>query len=112
MIPAAASFYLQGNHERVSELLAPLWKETTDHVPSLWRSQMAALEGDLDSALGYYSRALSESDVFAFVSIHSQSFVGRLFPEYRSSPKYQKMLRDVGLDEESVAKLEIPPLPF
>lgn len=31
---------------------------------------------------------------------------------YRFHPKYRKMLKGVGLDEESSPKLKIPPLSF
>ena len=35
-----------------------------------------------------------------------------LFPDYRSHPKFQQMPSAVGLDKESIAKLEVTPLPF
>ena len=72
---------------------------------------MAALEGKIDLAVDYYQQAVSEPEPLAFYSIDTPTF-GLVFPEYRSHPKYQKMLRDVELDEESIAKLKIPPLPF
>jgi len=92
-------------------MLAPLWQ--SKGYTSFWlKSQMAALEGDLDLALDYYARALSEAESDAFQCIQALWLVHRIFPDYRSHPKYQKMLKDVGLDEESIAKLKIPPLPF
>jgi len=110
LLEAAASF-LNGDQSAVKQMLAPLWQ--SKGYTSFWlKSQMAALEGDLDLALDYYARALSEAESDAFQCIQALWLVHRIFPDYRSHPKYQKMLKDVGLDEESIAKLKIPPLPF
>ena len=102
--------YLKGDSGRIKEIFAPLWKSTS-YLSYYTKSYMALLEGDLDLALDYYSQALFEPEYIAFRDIQAPLF-RVLFPEYRSHPKYQKMLRDIGLDDESIAKLKIPPLPF
>jgi len=106
----AALSYLKGDHESIREDL-DRFGNSMDHVSYRARSYMASLEGDLDHAIELYSKALSESEQMAFIEIQAPLFRA-IFPSYRSHPKYQKMLRDVGLDEESIAKLKIPPLPF
>ena len=107
----AAVSYLKGDPGGAKETVASL-SRNTGYVPFFVKSQIASLEGDLNLALDYYSKALSESEYSAFAFIQVPSLLVRTFPEYRSHPKYQKMLRDVGLDEKSVAKLKILPLPF
>jgi len=107
----ASASYLKGDHNKVKEILAPLW-QTTDYLPSFIKSYMAALEGDLDLALDYYQQALSDSEYLAIYFIQAPPEIRTIFPDYRSHPNYQKMLRDMGLDDESISKLKIPPLPF
>jgi len=107
----AAVSLLKGDLKGVKEVLAPLWK-TTNHFSYTIKSWMAAIEGDLDLSLDCYEKALSESEFSALLGIRAPNFISQLFPEYRSHLKHQKMLKDVGLDDESVAKLKIPPLPF
>ena len=76
------------------------------------KSWIAAIEMDMELALALYATALAESEWQAYIQIQSPTFIRKLMPDYHSHPKYQKMLRDVGLDGESIAKLKIPPLPF
>ena len=102
--------YLNGDAGRIEEIFGPLW-QSTSYLSHYAKSYMALLEGDLDLALNYYSQALSDSEYVAFRDIQAPLF-RVLYPEYRSHPRYLRMLHDVGLDEESIAKLEIPPLPF
>jgi len=102
---------LKGDYRKVKEILAPLW-QTANYIPYITKRNMAAIEGDLDLAIDYWAQALSESEYFAFQSLHLAGIIGTLFPEYRSRPKYQQMLHNVGLDDESIEKLKIPPLPF
>jgi len=73
---------------------------------------MALLEGDLDLALDYHEQSLLEKEYLAIYHIQAPFWGYKMFPDYRSHPKYQKMLKDVGLDDESIAKLKIPPLSF
>ena len=35
----------------------------------------------------------------------------RLFPEFFNGEEYHAIVREHGLDEDSVAKLKVPPLP-
>jgi len=107
----AAVSYLKGDQNRVKEILAPLW-HTSEYIPFRMKSQMALLEGALDLALDYYERAITEPEYMAFWVNKNPFWGSKIFPDYRSHPKWQKMLQDVGLDDESIAKLKIPPLPF
>jgi len=107
----AAVSYLKGDHDKVKESLA-LARENTDYLPYYCRSYMAALEGNLDMALDLFAQAITEFEPGAIGDARPLTVIRAVFPDYRSHPRYQKMLRDVGLDEESIAKLKIPPLPF
>jgi len=107
--------YLQNDHEGVKEIQRPLWQDDSRsfmYSSPLDKASLAATEGDLEKALDFYVQALSEQNFTALRYVQTPDPIKKLFPEYRSHPKYQRMLRDVGLDDESVAKLKIPPLPF
>lgn len=107
----AAVYYLKGDHDRMRERLIS-FKQEGGKASHKRKHDIALLEGDLDSALDYYAQALSGGEYTAFREVQMNVFCLSLFPEYRSHPKYQKMLRDVGLDKESVDRLKIPPLPY
>jgi hypothetical protein len=85
---------------------------TNKYSVSILKSFIAAVEGDIESSLDYIAQDLSESVYVKFLDIQTPCFYLQLFPDYRAHPKYQKMLRDFGLDGESIARLNIPPLPF
>ncbi len=71
---------------------------------------VALLEEDVDLALSYFEQ-LTRDDLYAVSSyvrplpiVHMKPFFAR--------PEYQRILREAGLDDESIAKLEFPPLRF
>jgi len=107
--PAAS--YLKGDHIKVKEMLSPLW-QAKSYVSFTQKTIMDALEGNLDLALDYHEKALTESEYTAIWHIQANFFDGIIFPNYCAHPRYQKMLRDVGLEDESIVKLKMPPLPF
>lgn len=107
----AAASYLRGDHVETKRLLAPLWGDSI-YRSYYMKSVMVSLEEDIELSLEHYSRALSCSEYNAIQYVQSPSHFVQLLPDYRSHPKYQKMLKEFGLDEESIAKLKIPPLPF
>jgi tetratricopeptide (TPR) repeat protein len=106
----AAIPYLKGEHAKARDIVALLkQKKGTINPAAEW--MFICLEGDLDLALDSFARNMGLG-YSALRTIQAPAYLSRVFPEYRSHPKYQKMLRDVGLDRESIAKLRIPPLPF
>ena len=109
----AAAAYLEGEREAAEGKLHALW-HSKDYVSYWLKSYMAALDGDLDLGLDYYAHGLraSEPNPLIYVQRPLVPFFDASLPAHSSHPKYQKMLRDVGLDEESVSKLKIPPLSF
>lgn len=107
----AANAYLKGDYKAVKKVLSQ--RETDkSYVSFMHKGMFAQLEGDLDLALDHYSQALLELEFGAFRDLFCPFHYRVFFPDYRSHPKYQKILHDYGLDEESIAKLKIPPLPF
>jgi tetratricopeptide (TPR) repeat protein len=109
----ASALYLNGEHEKAREIFIQLKENITrKHSVSILKSFIASVEGDMESSLDYIAQDLSESVYVKFRDIQTPCFYLQLFPDYRAHPKYQKMLRDFGLDEESIARLNIPPLPF
>lgn len=107
----AAIPYLKGEHAKARDIVA-LLKQKKGAIYPLVEWAFICLEGDLDLALDSYAQQCRESAYTVLQMIQAPICLNRLFPEYRSHPKYQKILRDVGLDRESIAKLRIPPLPF
>jgi len=107
----AAIPYLEGNRDKAIGMLAPLKKQKR-YVSPFSHIGVLLIKGDVDLALDSYAQATADSPYTTLRLIRNPLLFYRLFPDYRSHPKYRKMLRDVGLDEESIAKLKIPPLPF
>jgi len=107
----AGILYLKGDVEKAKETLLPL-KRRKDYVSYYTKGDIATVEGDFDLSLDYQAKALDAAEYDVFRVVQAPSYFRRFFPEYRTNPKYQRMLRDFRLDRESIAKLKIPPLPF
>ena len=84
----------------------------SDTAPPQQLAEVLASENIFTWDGNFYAQALSAKSYTALRYVHTPHIYTQLFPEYHSHPKYQKMLKDIGLDAESIAKLEIPPLPF
>ena len=109
----ASALYLRGEKEKAEELFTPLQENTEGkYSVSLLKSFIASVMGDLDTSVACISEDLSETAYVKLREIQTPCFYSKLCPDYRSYPGYQKMLREYGLDETSVAKLRMPPLPF
>jgi|TARA_Y100000310_G_scaffold342957_1_gene448459 TolB-like protein len=96
----------QGNRTGVKTALAALPEE--GHRPDFSTMYVALLQHDLDGALTRFEKIASVSGPALFW-IHNIG--GDAFPEFQSHPRYQRALIDVGLDDVSLAKLTLPPLP-
>ena len=107
----AEACYLRGESNKIREILSALW-DGAEYVSLHQKSHMALLEGDDVLAFDFFTEAIHAGEPAAIAQIQEPVYMRRILPDFRSHPKYQKMLKDVGLDEESVAKLKIPPLPF
>ena len=103
--------YLKGDHDKIKEISSSLLQEQ-EYLAYHMKAHMALLEGDAERLFEYYRRALFEGEPSAFAQIQEPIYIRRIMPDFRSDARYQRMLKDVGLDEESIAKLKIPPLPF
>jgi len=68
--------------------------------------------GDVDLSVDYLRQDLSASVYTKFREIQTPVFYSRVYPDYRSHPGYQKMLRDFSLDQDAIGLLDIPALPF
>ncbi|HJN50764.1 MAG: hypothetical protein QGI68_20070 [Pseudomonadales bacterium] len=106
VIPSLAS-----DIDRAKKILAPL-KHSSDYQSFVMKQLIASLEGEIELALEYCTRALESSEIPAFLEIHGTLADRKRAPDYYAHPRYSQMLRDFGFDRESVSKLEIPSLPF
>ena len=110
-IMAAAVPYLRGDTPGVQQALSPLVANggyTSNYV----KFYIALLKAKNQLALDHFRAALREGEPIAFSEIQGSDGLRSLFPEYFAQPGYEAMLREFDLDSESVAKLEIPDLPF
>ncbi len=57
------------------------------------------------------SRAIEANEYLAFINFRG-AFLRELFPEFYTHPRRNEILKKAGLDDEAIAKLVIPPLPF
>jgi tetratricopeptide (TPR) repeat protein len=74
------------------------------------KSQAAGLLEDVDRAVQYYEKALTNRDPYVLMSVHYRS--QGLGPAFYRHPGFEQAVRDAGLDAASVARLTVPALPF
>jgi hypothetical protein len=70
------------------------------------------LKGETEVALDYYERALEREEPTALIAIQGLPHLRAIFPDFFCSDRYLAILRKLNLDEDSLAQLSIPPLPF
>jgi hypothetical protein len=75
----------------------------------MWRS---LITGDLEGAVDCHIRGVQELEFFFLSGIQGRLMVKELFPELYTHPAYHKLLKDLRLDAESIARLRIPELSF
>ena len=102
--------YSQGDSSSVESLLAEIDGYLRDRPFS--RAIAMILRGNIDDALDQFEQLMDASDYSTMRDIRGSPLWWGLFPEYFEHPRYHAMLRKHGLDDESIAKLKIPPLPF
>ena len=110
-IMAAAVPYLRGDALGVRQTLSPL-EVQGGYVSTYLKFWIALLKEQYPLALEHYQDALREGEFMALHEIQGYCGLRSLFPAYFAQPGYEAMLRELGLDAESVAKLVIPDFPF
>ncbi len=103
--------FAEGDVKGVGSALAAL-RAAPEELPRYPRCLIALLEGETEAALDFFQLALERGEPFAFYEIQGTFLQRKLFPQFYASARYQDILRRFGVDEVSVAMLEIPPLPF
>ncbi|MDP7594239.1 MAG: tetratricopeptide repeat protein [Pseudomonadales bacterium] len=106
----AAIPYLEGDHEKVISKLRPL-KQATGFQSYSTKLQSACLEQDVDLAVSYFEQGIEELDRM-MLGLVCRTKEDPLYSELRSQPKFQRIVRQLGLDDASIARLRFPPLPF
>lgn len=102
--------YLEGDHQQVINKLRPL-KQATGYQDYSTKLQCACLQQDVDLAVYHFEQGIMDSDrmVLGLVCRFEED---PLYTELHAHPKLQSIVRQLGLDDASIAKLRIPPLPF
>jgi len=104
--------YLKKDDEKLNEILAGINK---DDYPFYERSFIANLEGETELAIDLYAGALEASEIMAFSEVQAQvdgGLLRKMFPDFCDHPRFQQMLVEYKLDEDSISRLTIPSLPF
>jgi hypothetical protein len=98
--------FLRGDVEQTKEKLEFL-KQHGGARSSNYTIRIALLERDVELALTLFEQAVSDSDPLVIIL-----FVYPAFAQLRAHPRFHDIVRQIGLDDDSLAKLKIPPLPF
>jgi len=105
--------YSKDEKEQVAQLLSKIEQSPiAQHRFAKFNINM--LKGDLNAALDGLDVMLEESEPLMMRDAR-EVFSRQLFnlwPQYKSNARYLEILKKAGLDDESVADLVIPPLPF
>lgn len=99
----------EGRHEEAASYLKQL-RAYSENQSFYVKTRFALLEGDLELALSYFEQGIDQSDLGSGYFVHKPPFPH--WAKLYDHPEYDRILKKVGLDDESLAKLEIPPLPF
>jgi hypothetical protein len=86
-------------HDQLEEI--PLWP----------RFLVALLTGETELALVYFRSGLERGEPYVLYEAQGSFFYRTMFPQFFNSEGYHATLREHGLDEDSLAKLKVPPLP-
>jgi tetratricopeptide (TPR) repeat protein len=101
----------EGDSEAVVTALKPL-DDQLEALPFYPRFLVALLKGETELALSHYQSAIQRREPYALWQIQGPFFEITLFPQFYNSEGYHAMLREHGLDEDSLAKLKVPALPL
>jgi TolB-like protein len=103
--------HAENDPDGITRALATIQAER-DQLPLFTQSVIALVEGKTKQALTLYRAALEYGEPIAFHYIQGQALNRLLFPEFYANERYNEMLEVYGLDAASIAKLDVPPLPF
>jgi len=111
LITHASVLYLQKRYSAARSLLSRM-EHSNEYDDKNWIKALCALRANEDDlAIEYYSLALQEGELQAFVFCQSSAVLQELFPRFYNDSARTRMLRSVALDPDSVRRLDVPPLP-
>jgi len=107
----ASKFYLEGDFVHVKSVI-PALKEWADSGSCFDRYVVAMLDNDWAFAFESIAKGVAAQEYMPFeYSIGTVGYKTN-YPDAFEHPSYFQMLRDIGLDQESLDKLVVRPLPF
>ena len=101
--------YLRSEHAAVREILAGVEASAT-YQPSFFKWGLAICANDIDRAVRFYANALLDHEHLAYTWSQGSAGMRRLFPAFYGSDARQRILAQVGLDSQSIARLAVPTL--
>jgi hypothetical protein len=113
-IYTALVHYLSGDPETAREALEPL-RSATKYQPFMTKHKIALIDGNVSAGVDNYRRALEAGEpesIIPFRGGYASLTWRRTFADFYTDPRYRRALSSMGLDEESVARISIPELPF
>ena len=75
------------------------------------RSTIAAHSGDFELGRDLHLRGIDASECALITGLHGGLW-RTLYPEIYNHPLFQEKIKEVGIDKASIAKLNVPDLPF
>ena len=103
--------YSQGDSSSVETILAEIDGSPVPGSPFI-RAGIMLLKGNIEDTIDSFEQYMDASE-FATMSIaRNLPPFPLLFPELYEHPRYHAMLRKHRLDDESIAKINVPSLPF
>jgi len=102
----AEVLFLKGDLAQTKVKLEAL-KQNASSQSSIYAIRIAMLEGDFELAVTLFEQAVSDSEPLTLLMAGPPAFT-----ELRADPRFQDIVRKIGMDDESIAKLSIPLLPF
>ena len=109
----AIGAHLEGDEHTVNALAARI-ELTPIYLQPFTQLHLCVLTGDINAALDLFARLIDESE---YMTMHNArlgfpTLPPKYFSKFYNDPRYSQILEDAGLDDESVARLVVPPLPF
>ena len=111
LMTRASLLFLQNNFRQAKSLLSNVEQSKAQEDMNWMKALFALRANEPGLAVDFYSRALEGGELQAFVFCQPCEALERLFPEFFSSSERSRMLQSVGLDPDSLRKLDVPPLP-
>ena len=106
-----SAFFAYSQGDSVETMLTEIDSLPNSGAPFIPTGTML-LKGNIDETIDLFERYMDASEYATMSIARNLPPFPLLFPELYEHPRYHAMLKKHGLDDESIAKIGVPPLPF